>query len=110
MKRAIALLAMTVTSLLATVAGAHSPSEAMLALERRDDGVHLRSDIALRDLDARLDLDADRDGVLQWREVRTRLGELTAFVRRGIEVAADDRPCELLPGDDPALSRRGELA
>ena len=46
---------------------------------RRRAGIELRWDIALRDLDAAIDLDADGDGRLTWREVRTAWPAIDAY-------------------------------
>ena len=50
---------------------AHKSSDAYLQLDAGASGTTLRWDIALRDLDAVLDLDADEDGKLTWAEVKT---------------------------------------
>ena len=53
-------------------AHAHKSSDAYLRLSATPDGgTELRWDIALRDLDAVLDLDADGDGRLTWGEVKS---------------------------------------
>lgn len=64
--RAVALLL-----LLACVgAQAHKSSDAYLFFDQQADRTSLRWDIALRDLDAALALDADGNRALTWREVR----------------------------------------
>ena len=60
-------------------AWAHKASDAYLLLQRTGDGVALRWDIALRDLDAVLDLDANADGKLSWGEVRARLDDIRVY-------------------------------
>lgn len=60
-------------------AHAHKASDAYLQLSRDGDRIDLRWDIALRDLDAVLDLDANADQKLSWGEVRTRLDDLRAY-------------------------------
>ena len=57
--------------LLVPAAEAHKASDAYLQVEERASGVDVRWDIALRDLDAALELDADGDGRLTWAEVRS---------------------------------------
>jgi hypothetical protein len=54
-------------------AHAHKASDAYLQLKAlpAGAGVELRWDVALRDLDEELDLDADADGQLTWGEIRT---------------------------------------
>lgn len=52
-------------------AHAHKSSDAYLQLDAGASGMTLRWDIALRDLDIALDLDADEDGKLTWAEVKS---------------------------------------
>jgi hypothetical protein len=52
-------------------AQAHKSSDSYLQIDAGPTGTTLRWDIALRDLDAALDLDADEDGKLIWAEVKT---------------------------------------
>ncbi|WP_240651329.1 MULTISPECIES: HupE/UreJ family protein [unclassified Variovorax] len=63
----------------AAPAHAHKASDAYLQLHRSGDTMDLRWDIALRDLDAMLDLDTNADRKLSWGEVRTRLSEIRAY-------------------------------
>lgn len=58
--------------LLAGAAQAHQASEAYLSYRVDGAEVQQRLDIALRDLDRDLVLDADGDGALSWGEVRSR--------------------------------------
>ncbi len=51
-------------------AQAHKSSDSYLQLEAGRSGTTLRWDIALRDLDAALDLDTDENGKLTWSEVK----------------------------------------
>jgi hypothetical protein len=66
-------------TLLGLPAHAHKASDAYLQLSRDGDRIDLRWDIALRDLDAVLDLDANADQKLSWGEVRTRLEDIKAY-------------------------------
>ncbi|WP_284616947.1 HupE/UreJ family protein [Aquabacterium humicola] len=56
--------------LLGLPAAAHKASDAYLVIESRDGATQLRWDIALRDLDAALPIDADGDRQLTWGEVK----------------------------------------
>ncbi|CAN5430642.1 HupE/UreJ family protein [soil metagenome] len=60
-------------------ADAHKASDAYLQLSRDSTGLLVRWDIALRDLDAVLDLDRDSDRKLTWGEVRARLDDIQAY-------------------------------
>jgi hypothetical protein len=82
---------------LAQPAQAHKASDAYLSYTVRADHadrIDERLDIALRDLDRDLALDADDDGRITWGELRTRWGELQALAARDVTVQAD-RACHL---------------
>ena len=88
-----ALLALVALLFAAAPAFAHKPSDSYLTLaQTADNHVALRWDIALRDLDNELGLDADDDGRLTWGELRERLPEIDAyaFARLGLRSAAGD--------------------
>ena len=65
--------------LVSTSAAAHKASDAYLQLDMHERGLALRWDIALRDLDAAITLDADDDGRLTWGEVRTAWPRIEAY-------------------------------
>lgn len=67
-------------SLLALSASAHKPSDAYLTLDVQPDRVAIRWDIALRDLDAAFDLDADGNRDLTWGELRARFDDIDRHV------------------------------
>ena len=52
-------------------------------------------DIALRDLEYAIGLDANDDGVLTWGEVRARQAEIAAYALARLEISADGRPLAL---------------
>ncbi|NRF68680.1 HupE/UreJ family protein [Aquincola sp. S2] len=60
-------------------AAAHKASDAYLFIETRGDNTQMRWDIALRDLDAALPLDADGDRQLTWRELRSAWASIDAL-------------------------------
>lgn len=89
--------------LLPAGAWAHKASDAYLQLATAEQGLSLRIDIALRDLDAALDLDADGDGRLTWGEVRAAWPAIDAYVSARLQVQG----CELaLSGH--ALEKRAD--
>ena len=53
-----------------SVAHAHKASDSYLQVTAADPGLTVRWDIALRDLDAAIDLDTNEDGRLTWAEVK----------------------------------------
>ncbi|RYZ11018.1 MAG: HupE/UreJ family protein [Comamonadaceae bacterium] len=85
-------------------AAAHKASDAYLQLQRRGEQILLRWDIALRDLDAALDLDADADQRLSWGEVRARLPDIRAYALARLKL--DPARCGWNEASPPALERR----
>jgi hypothetical protein len=93
MKRLLAGLLFALCS--AAPALAHKPSDAYLTLERRDAQVTAQWDIALRDLDNALSLDADGDGEITWGEVRARHRDIAAYALARLDVASGGATCPL---------------
>ena len=92
------------TLLLALASGAataHKASDAYLRLDATAQETTLRVDVALRDLDLALDIDADGDARLTAGEVRAAWPRITAYLLSRIQVAG----CELRPSAQ-ALERR----
>lgn len=58
---------------------AHKASDAYLQVQRQGAVLTVRWDIALRDLDAVLDLDANGDRRLTWGEVRQRMADIRSY-------------------------------
>jgi hypothetical protein len=80
-------------------AQAHKPSDSYLSITVRDDGaLEGRWDVALRDLDYAIGLDADGDGRLTWGEVRRRHAEIAGYALARLAVRAGDAACTLSPG------------
>jgi hypothetical protein len=80
---------------LAPVASAHKASDAYLTLDRNAGALTLRVDVALRDLELAIGLDADGDGQITWGEVRRRHEAIASLVRDRVTVTAQDRACPL---------------
>lgn len=99
------LLILLVAALLALPAAAHKASDAYLQLKSSETGLSVRLDVALRDLDAALDLDADGDGRLTWGEIRTAWPAIEAYAFGRLQVAG----CALRPVDQ-GLERRSDGA
>ena len=76
----------TALSLLSADVQAHKSSDAYLFFDQQADRTSLRWDIALRDLDAALTLDADGDRALTWGEVRTAWPRIDALALRSLVV------------------------
>jgi len=78
---------------------AHKPSDSYLSLTVTREGVAGQWDIALRDLDFALGLDADGNGEITWGEVRTRHADIDAYAGAHLAVKADERTCTLAVGE-----------
>jgi hypothetical protein len=92
------LLAALLLLLLAGAAAAHKPSDSYLSLQVDGSTVTGRWDIALRDLDLVLGLDADGDGRITWGELRARHADIAALAGAGLSLQADGQPCTLAVG------------
>lgn len=89
-------------------ARAHQPSDSLLALQLQGARIELAWDIALKDLDAELDLDADGDGLLRWREVQARWADIEALAAAGLRLGPlDGAACTGLHGLRPQLIEHG---
>src|ERR1700712_3484089 len=60
-------------------AQAHKSSDSYLQLDVGSNGLSVRWDIALRDLDVALDLDTNADGKLSWGEVKAALPRIESY-------------------------------
>jgi len=81
----------------AAPAHAHKPSDSYLTLYA--DGKTLRGqwDIALRDLEYAVGLDANGDGTITWGELKAKQADVDAYVLARLALRADGRPCRLAP-------------
>ncbi len=91
MRRALALIA----CLLPLLAWAHKPSDSYLSLTAEGGGLDGRWDIALRDLEYALGLDADGDGAITWGELRRRHEQVAGYALARLAVKVNGRPCAL---------------
>lgn len=78
-------------------ADAHKPSDSYLVL--RSDGANLvgRWDIALRDLDYAIGLDADHDGSIRWGEVRAQHAAIARYALGRLVVTRGGAVCVATP-------------
>ena len=74
---------------------AHKPSDSYLALSAEGGKLRGQWDIALRDLEYAIGLDADGDGAITWGELRTRHAEVAAYALARLTLRADGQPCRL---------------
>jgi hypothetical protein len=90
---ALALLATALPTL------AHKPSDSYLTLDAKGETVTGRWDIALRDLDFALRLDADGNGEITWGEVRARHADIAAYATARLTVLGDSSACPVTVGE-----------
>jgi len=90
--RTLRLLALSCI-LAAGSAHAHKPSDSYLTLAVDGASVAGQWDIALRDLDFALGLDADQDGAITWGEVRARHADIASYALARLTVGPPQSPC-----------------
>lgn len=76
---------------------AHKPSDSYLALRVEEATVHVRWDIALRDLEYAIGLDANEDGAITWEELRSRHDSISAYALARLTISAGGAPCAAGP-------------
>ncbi len=79
-------------------AQAHKPSDSYLAITVADDKLSGQWDIALRDLDFAIGLDADGNGEITWGEVRAKHSEIAAYALARLAVRGDGAACSVEAG------------
>jgi len=101
MKSCMRALLLVVCSLGTGWAWAHKPSDSYLTLQADTHTPEIRAqwDIALRDLELALHLDADGDGAIDWGELRARETELFSYALARLAIDGNGTPCSLVPGD-----------
>ena len=91
MSRALALLLL----LASFAAEAHKPSDSYLHLNIGGARVSGQWDIALRDLEQAIGLDANADGEITWGELRARQADIAAYALARLSVSGDEKNCPL---------------
>jgi tetrahydromethanopterin S-methyltransferase subunit B len=80
-------------------AHAHKPSDSYLTLYADGKTLHGQWDIALRDLEYAIGLDADGDGAIRWGELKAKQAEADAYALARLSLRADGSPCRLQPAE-----------
>jgi hypothetical protein len=75
-------------------AHAHKPSDSYLSIGAEGEALRGQWDIALRDLEYAIGLDANGDGAITWGELRGKQAEVAAYAFARLKV----RDCRLKPG------------
>ncbi len=81
--------------LTACSAFAHEPSRSLVTLDVDGQYLHGRWDIALRDLEDAVGLDANGDAAVQWSELEARQEAIAAYALPRLRVTAGDSGCTL---------------
>src|SRR5258708_23247846 len=90
---ALAAIALCAVWGAAAPAWAHKPSDAHLRLAVDGDAITGRLDVAVRDLDAALGLDADGNGEITWRELSAGAPRIADHVTHRPTLGAGGLPC-----------------
>ena len=91
----LATLALMAGLLMSFSALAHKPSDSYLALQVSGNAVTGQWDIALRDLEYAIGLDANGDGEITWGELRAKHDDIAAYALSRLALRVDSRPCPL---------------
>ena len=78
-------------------AHAHKPSDSYLSFNIDGKRIAGQWDIALRDLEYAIGLDANGDGEITWGELRARHADIAAYALARLALSADGKPCTLTP-------------
>lgn len=89
MRRALLLLLLVWSA----AAYAHKPSDSYLSLRLDGSLIHGQWDIALRDVDYAIGLDADDDGAITWGELQRQQEALNAYALARLRVSGDGSDC-----------------
>jgi hypothetical protein len=72
---------------------AHKPSDSYLVLGVQGNTIAGQWDIALRDLDFAIGLDANGDGAITWGEVRAKHSAIAAYAMSRLQLSAEGKAC-----------------
>jgi hypothetical protein len=84
----VALIALSIFG-----AYAHKPSDSYLTLKVDGERIDGQWDIALRDLDFALGLDANQDGAITWGEVKAKHADIAAYALSRLTLGPQGAPC-----------------
>jgi hypothetical protein len=81
------------------LAHAHKPSDSYLSIEGEAGLVRGQWDIALRDLEHGIGLDADGDGAITWGELKRKQAEIQSYAFARLALRAGVDACPIQPGE-----------
>jgi HupE / UreJ protein len=76
-----------------TDAMAHKPSDSYLSFRKDKDGLRLRWDIAIKDLESVIGLDGNQDDEITWGELKSQQQAIVAHALSRLHIVADGRKC-----------------
>ncbi|MFZ2171731.1 MAG: HupE/UreJ family protein [Methylococcaceae bacterium] len=76
---------------------AHKSSDSYLTLKVSATQITGQWDIALRDLDYAISLDANDDSAITWKELRSKGGAVNTYALSHIQISAGGAPCRIKP-------------
>lgn len=85
--------------LLCTLAHAHKPSDSYLTVKVEDGRIEGQWDIALRDLEYAIGLDANGDSEITWGELSARHSEIASYALARLQVSTGGAACALRVSD-----------
>lgn len=91
------ILAAVLALLPLQAAHAHKPSDSYLALSVERGRIVGQWDIAVRDLEVAIGLDADGDGEITWGELKAKHADIASYALARLGLGADSRTCPLTP-------------
>ncbi len=74
---------------------AHKPSDSYLNFKVEDNKISGQWDIALRDLEFAVGLDANGDGQITWKEVKNKQGEIASYAFARLQVISGEKNCPI---------------
>lgn len=95
MSRGLCAMVALAAALLVAPASAHKPSDSYLTLRVEGEKIEGQWDIALRDLDFALGLDANQDGAITWGEVKAKHTDIAAYALSRLTLGPTKAPCPL---------------
>lgn len=77
------------------MASAHKPSDSYLKIRGGEDTLQITWDIALKDLELLIGIDADQDHQITWGELKSSQSAIAAHALSRLSISADGTPVEL---------------
>ena len=76
---------------------AHKPSDSYLTLQIAGNQIHGQWDIALRDLDYAIGLDADQNNAITWGELRAQHAAIASYALSRLRLESEHHACTTTP-------------